>query len=92
MPVVRAQHAEDPAARAARRGDFGDGLVKYAGVEFVAAVTLRLQRAQQPQLLEIGEGLVGQAAQFLGPPCPFAIVGNSPRARSRYSSGVMPAS
>ena len=71
VPVVHAQHAENPAARPAHRGDLGDRLVEDAGVEFVAAVALRLQGAQQPVLLEIGEGLVGQAAQFLGPPRPL---------------------
>ena len=68
---MRAQYAEDPAARPAYRGDLGDCPVEHAGVEFVAAVALRLQGAQDSLLLEIGEGLVGQAAQFLGPPYPL---------------------
>ena len=66
-----AQHAENPAARPAHRGDFGDRLVEHAGVEFVAAIALRLHRAQEAQFLELRDGLVGQAAQFLGPPCPL---------------------
>ena len=68
---MHAQHAENPAARPAHRGNFGDRLVEYAGVEFVAAVALRLQGAQQPVILEIGKGLVGQAAQFLASPRPL---------------------
>src|SRR5579871_4190626 len=36
------------------------------GVELVAAIALGLKRAKQPGLLEIGKGLLGQAAQLFG--------------------------
>ena len=71
MPVVHSQYAEDPAARTAHGGDLRDGLVEHARVELVAAIALRLQRAQEALFLEIGEGFVGQPAQLLGPQRPL---------------------
>jgi hypothetical protein len=66
MPVVNAHDPEDPSARAADRADLDDGSVERGGLELIAAVALGLQAAKEPGLLEVHEGLVGQATESLG--------------------------
>src|SRR5205807_3443051 len=64
MPVMDADNAEDPAARAADGGDFDDRLIEGFGIELVAAVALRLDAAKQPRLLEVVERLLRQPPQL----------------------------
>src|SRR5207237_1663525 len=66
VPVVDADDAEDPGARAAHSADFHDGLIERARIELVAAIPLGLQAAKKPGVLELREGLVGQPAERLG--------------------------
>src|SRR6266508_5656623 len=47
VPVVNANDAEDPGARAADGADLHDGLVERAGIELVAAVALGLETAKE---------------------------------------------
>ena len=67
-----ADDAEDPAGRGAHLAGFDDRLVEGDRVELEPALALRLDRAEQARLLELGEGLVGQAAQLLGARHPLA--------------------
>src|SRR5436190_24333417 len=67
MPVMSAHDGEDPPRGATCRGNLDDSLIKGAGVELEPAIALGLHRAEEAGLLKIGEGLVGQAAQLLGP-------------------------
>src|SRR5438105_2109787 len=67
MPVVRSHDGEAPPRGAACRGNLDDSLIEGAGVELEPAIALGLHRTEEAGLLKIGEGLVGQAAQLLGP-------------------------
>ena len=72
MPVVHADHAEDPAARSADCRGFDDRLIEGLRIELIAAPALWLDAAKQAGLLEVVEGLVRQPPQFLCIGCPLA--------------------
>src|SRR5262249_23754979 len=58
VPVVNADDARDPRARAAHRADLDDRLVERSWIELIATVSSRLQAAEDARFLEVLERLV----------------------------------
>ena len=63
---MHADDRADPSCRSAGAGDAADGFVEDRRIALQAAPLLGLQKLEEPDLVEFGDSLVGQAAQILG--------------------------
>ncbi len=66
LPRVDAEDRGDPAGRATRRGDEGDGGVEVDRVGLEAVEALGLQHAEEAGLLQLLDRRIGHLAQSLG--------------------------
>ena len=67
-PMMRGKVGQHPGGRATAAADHRRQLEQCAVGQFAAAHPRRLQHAEQAARMQIGDRLVGQPAQFLGPP------------------------
>ena len=65
VPVVHADDRADPAGGTTRRRDAAHGFVEHGRVALQAAPLLGLEQFEEADLVELGNGLVGQPPQIL---------------------------
>jgi hypothetical protein len=66
--MMRREIGQHPGGRTAAPADRRDQLDDRAEGQFAAADASRLQNAEQTGAMQIGDRLLGQAAQLFGPP------------------------